>query len=208
MLRIRGFPCGNQLYLFINHMHGTTALIDAIRGSFHIQTPTWVFAELIWPKPAPAYLLNSYVLHCNSSLCSTEAALCSVKRQGLKFLLRFLTIKELMHNIRAQTSQPKPAKLHCSGCHSPHLRAACEQNLSKSKKGKKRKWGRKDSRQQWGNRTGSVWIIKQAVLLIMMALPQFINTEKWDEGCLEKWNCTLLFIDSVSYFCPYSVNNS
>lgn len=97
---------------------------------FIFKQPTRVFAELIWPKPAPAYLLNSYVLHCNSSLCSTEAALCSVKRQGLKFLLRFLTIKELMHNIRAQTSQPKPAKLHCSGCHSPHLRAACEQNLS------------------------------------------------------------------------------
>lgn len=37
-LRIRGFPCGNQLYLFINHMHGTTALVDAVRGSFHIQT--------------------------------------------------------------------------------------------------------------------------------------------------------------------------
>lgn len=58
------------------------------------------------------------------------------------------------------------------------------------------------------NRAGSVWIIKQAVPLITMMKPQFINTEKWDKGWLETWNYTLFLIDSGGYFCPYMVNNS
>lgn len=110
-----------------------------------------------------------------------------------------------MHNKRAQTydqDQPKLFKLPFTappGCK--------ETDFLKSIKKKKTKL-REEGLHTTMRVSRLLWIIKQAVLLIMSCGFAIANTEKWDEGWLENWNRTLFFIDSLSYFSPYSVNNS
>lgn len=129
-----GLPYGSQCYLFINYTYGTTALLAAVGDSIHIQiTYQTICSDLIW-----SYLptcSESYVLCYNLFLCSTEAMLCCVKRQGFKYLLRYLQASTLCTtSMHGHTLRPSPTKLQCSSCHSQHLQAACKQNFLKAKK--------------------------------------------------------------------------
>lgn len=107
-----GLLCGSQCCLFINHMHGTTALIAAVRGSFHIQTTYQSICRAAMDLTCSYLCSEPYALRRNSSLRSTEAMLCCVKRQGLRFLLRSLRSRSLcLTSVHKHATKPSQTPL-------------------------------------------------------------------------------------------------